>query len=156
MEIIIICVLIVCVAISNIYFSVKIRNLNSKIEHQHIVISEDDGVFFSIAKKLREIACDNYIEGKPFLVNDIMLEAQKRGYFKKDAIINGKYTYRSLSSISDNDIVFRCKYNISRHLCGWCDVVVYKDGLWADISFGDIPKSDIVEMANAYAAKSNK
>ena len=115
----------------------KINRVNSEKEIQLKVTCEDDNVFKMFLNKLKLEASQSYIKNKPFLVYDIIIEAEKRGYFKYNAIINGRYFFFTVLKCSEDELVFGCKY-IGRNLFIFdpvFDIVIYKNGLWADISF---------------------
>lgn len=116
----------------------KINRIESEKEIQLKVTCEDDNVFKMFLNKLKLEASQSYIKNKPFLVYDVIIEAEKRGYFKYNAIINGRYFFWTVLKCSEDELVLGCKY-VERHLFRPIDpifdIVIYKNGLWADISF---------------------
>ena len=116
----------------------KINSIDSEKEIQLKVTCEDDNVFKMFLNKLKLEASQSYIKNKPFLVYDVILEAEKRGYFKSNAFIKGNYSFYTILKCSENELVFGCKYfnnGLFRHIDPVFDITIYKDGLWADISF---------------------
>lgn len=97
-------------------------------------ISNKNGIFYNIVNNLREFSAYDYIKGKPFLLPDILLEAEKRGYFNKNAIINGNYKFLCIENLSSNEIEVVCK--IEKSMIGGNAIIhIYNNGLWADITF---------------------
>lgn len=116
----------------------KINRIDSEKEVQLKVTCEDDNVFKMFLNKLKLEASQSYIKNKPFLVYDIIIEAEKRGYFKSNAIIKGNYSFFVVLKCSEDELILGCKYfgkGLYKIIDPVFDIVIYKDGLWADISF---------------------
>lgn len=100
-------------------------------------ITNKSGIFYNILMNLREFSASDYIKGKPFLLPDNLLEAEKRGYFKKNAIINNSYQFLGIEKLTLNEIEVLCKIYDDVSLLGGSMAIIhiYNNGLWADIKF---------------------
>ena len=134
MEYAIIYVLISCLSVINVLLFRKIKRIENNMEMD---ITNKSGIFYNILMNLREFSASDYIKGKPFLLPDNLLEAEKRGYFKKNAIINNSYQFLCIEKLTNNEIEFLCKIGDDVSVLGGSMAIIhiYNDGLWADIKF---------------------
>ena len=77
------------------------------------------------------------LEENLYLLPDNFLEAEKRGYFKKNAIINNSYQFLCIEKLTHNEIEVLCKICNDVSVLGGSRAIIhiYNDGLWADIKF---------------------
>lgn len=130
----IIYVLISCLSVINVLLFRKIKRIENNLQME---ITNKSGILYNILMNLREFFASDYIKGKPFLLPDNLLEAEKRGYFKNNAVINNSYQFLCIEKITHNEIEVLCKICDDVSVLGGNRAIIhiYNNGLWADIKF---------------------